>query len=92
MEQGRVKALFAWTEQGRDTAVRIAGLYREAGMEIFLYGLADVENAVRMGEEHEMTHVLFFYDAERLRLASLADEIGGFTAELLVGDLQLPAG
>lgn len=91
MEQKRVRALFAWTEQGRDTAVRIAGLYRRAGMEIFLYGIADAQDAARMGEENGMTHVLFFYDAERLRLVSLADEMGGFTAELFVGELQLPA-
>lgn len=90
MEQKRVRALFAWTAQGHDTAVRIAGLYRRAGMEIFLYGVAEPEGMAELGLAQDMTHVLYFFDEERLSLVSLADEMGGFTADILVSDLILP--
>lgn len=90
MEQKRVKALFAWAEPGHDAAVRIAGLYRGAGMEILLYGMAEPEGLAEMGTAHNMTHVLYFWDEERLTLISLADEMGGFTAEVFVSELILP--
>lgn len=90
MEQKPVRALFAWTERGHAAAVRIAGLYREAGMEIFLYGFSDGSGLAELGEERGMSHVLYFLDEERLVLSSLADEMGGFTAEFLVSELLLP--
>lgn len=90
MEQKRVKALFAWAEPGHDTAVRIAELYRRAGMEIYLYGAAQQDGIAELGSTLEMTHVLYFLDGERLSLVSLADEMGGFTADILVSDLILP--
>lgn len=91
-EKGRVRALFAWAEPGHDTAVRIAGLYRRAGMEIFLHGLAEEAGLMELGASRNMTHILYFLDGERLRLISLADEMGGFTADILVTDLLLPEG
>lgn len=90
MEQKQVKALFAWAEPGHDTAVRIAERYRRAGMKIFLYGLAEADGLEELGAAHKMTHVLYFLDGERLTLISLADEMGGFTAEVFVSDLLLP--
>lgn len=90
MEQKQVKALFAWAEPGHDAAVRIAGLYRRAGMEIFLYGPAEPEGLAELGAAHSMTHVLYFLDGEQLKLVSLADEMGGFTADILISDLILP--
>lgn len=89
MEQ-KVKALFAWTEEGHDTAVHIAGLYRQGGMEVFLHGVAEAEELIAIGEKHGMTHVLYFLDREKLKLVSLADEMGGFTVDVLVEDLILP--
>ena len=90
MEQKQIKALFAWAEAGHDTAVRIAEKYRRAGMEIFLYGLAEPECLAESAAARKMTHVLYFLDEERLTLISLADEMGGFTAEVFVSELILP--
>ena len=90
MEQ-KVRAVFAWTEAGYETAVRVADLYRKAGMEIFLYGLSEGGEAlVSLGEEAKASHVLYFMDAERISMVSLTDEMGGFTVEVRVSDLILP--
>ena len=89
MEQ-KTKALFAWTEAGYETAMRIADIYRSSGMQVFLYGTAEEKELVELGEMNKMTHVLYFQDAEHLKLVSIADEMGGFTADVLVSDLILP--
>lgn len=89
MEQ-KTKALFTWTEAGYETAVRIAGLYRQTGMEVFLYGTAREEDLISLGKTENMTHVLHFLDEVHLKLVSVADEMGGFTVDVLVSDLVLP--
>ena len=89
MEQ-KTKALFTWTEAGYGTAMRIAEAYRRGGMQVFLYGTAQEDELIELGEINKMTHVLFFQDEEHLKLVSIADEMGGFTADVLVSDLILP--
>ena len=37
-----------------------------------------------------MSHLLYFHDAEHITMVSLMDEMGGFTVDILVSDLQLP--
>ena len=89
MEQ-KTKALFTWTEAGYATAMRIADAYRRGGIQVFLYGTAEESELVELGEMNKMTHVLYFQDAEHLKLVSIADEMGGFTVDVLVSDLILP--
>lgn len=84
------KALFTCTEAGYDTALRIMERYRQSGMQAFFYGIAAEEDLISLGESNYMTHVLHFLDAEKLKLVSIADEMGGFTAEITVDDLILP--
>lgn len=88
MEQ-KVKALFAWTTEGEKTARLFGEKYQSAGLEVTLYGEAAKDELILLGEQKEMTHVLYFLDHEKLLLVSLADEMGGFTIEVLVEDLIL---
>ncbi len=89
MEQ-QTKALFTCTQTGYETAVGITDLYRKSGMQAFFYGIAEEGDLVALGEENGMTHVLHFIDAENLKLVSICDEMGGFTADITVEDLILP--
>ncbi|HBF65175.1 MAG TPA: hypothetical protein DDW34_04810 [Clostridium sp.] len=86
----RIKALFAWTAQGEESAKLIGGRYLEAGLAVTFHGEAQKDELIFLGEKKDMTHVLYFIDHERLLLISLADEMGGFTVEVLVEDLILP--
>lgn len=89
-EQKKVKALFTWKAAGGQAAMEIAGAYRQAGMQVFLYGEAEENELVALGEADGMTHVLHFTDAENIRMVSLADEMGGFTVDIKRSDLILP--
>ncbi|AMJ39942.1 hypothetical protein [Anaerotignum propionicum] len=86
----RIKALFAWTAQGEESAKLIGVRYLEAGLAVTFHGEAQKDELIFLGEKKDMTHVLYFIDHERLLLISLADEMGGFTVEVLVEDLILP--
>lgn len=86
----KVKALFAWTKNGENTARLFGEKYKTAGVEVALYGEATKEELIFLGETRSATHVLYFLDHERVLLVSLADEMGGFHVEITVGDLVLP--
>ncbi|KAF5070286.1 hypothetical protein DSECCO2_224230 [anaerobic digester metagenome] len=86
----RIKALFAWTAQGEESAKLIGDRYSEAGLAVTFHGEAEKDELICLGEKQNMTHVLYFLDHEKLLLVSLADEMGGFTVEVLVKDLILP--
>lgn len=89
MEQ-RIKAVFAAHPTGREKAKEIAKLYQAAGMEaMFREKEGFVENR-DWAEKAGMTHLLYFSDKEHITLVSFADEMGGFTVEILLSDLQLP--
>ena len=88
--QQQTKALFTCTEAGYDTAIGIMEQYRRSGMQAFFYGIAQEEELVSLGEENGMTHVLHFLDQKNLKLVSISDEMGGFTADITVNDLILP--
>lgn len=90
MAEQKTKALFTCTEAGYAAALRIMEAYRSGGMQAFFYGIADEKDIVSLGEENGMTHVLHFLDGENLKLVSIADEMGGFTVDVTVGDLILP--
>ncbi|WP_313528146.1 hypothetical protein [Anaerotignum sp.] len=89
MEQ-KVKALFAWTAVGEKTAKLYGEKYKAAGIEVNFHGEADEEELIVLGKNRDMTHILYFLDHEKLLLVSLADEMGGFTVEIMVEDLVVP--
>lgn len=90
MAERKVKALFTWKAAGSEAAMEVAGAYRQAGMQVFLYGEAEEAELIALGEADGMTHVLHFMDAETIKMVSLADEMGGFTVDIKRSDLILP--
>ena len=80
MEQ-KVKAVFAAHPDGQETA---------AGMEVLESQLEGLAENQALAEEKGMSHLLYFHDAEHITMVSLMDEMGGFTVDILVSDLQLP--
>ena len=90
MAEQKTKALFTCTEAGYEAAIGIMNVYRQSGMQAFFYGIAEEVELVRLGEANGMTHVLHFVDAEKIKLVSVADEMGGFTVDITVNDLILP--
>lgn len=89
-EKQQTKALFTCTEAGYETALAIMQRYRQSGMQAFFYGIAAEEDLISLGEENDMSHVLHFLDTENLKLVSIRDEMGGFTADITISDLILP--
>lgn len=89
MEQ-KIKAVFAAQTLGREKAEEIAALYRKAGMEAIFRTETDFEQNRCFAEQEGMTHLLYFSDKEHITMVSFADEMGGFTVEILLSDLQLP--
>ena len=85
MEQ-KVKAVFAAHPNGQETAAA----YLAAGMEVLESQLEGLAENQALAEEKGMSHLLYFHDAEHITMVSLMDEMGGFTVDILVSDLQLP--
>lgn len=90
MAEQKTRALFTCTEAGSRTAMDIMQKYRQSGMQAFFYGTAEEADLISLGQQNGMTHVLHFLDEENIKLVSIADEMGGFTVDITVGDLQLP--
>jgi len=86
----KIKALIAWSPEGENMARLVGEKYAAAGVTIVPHGKAEREELISLGACKNMTHVLYFLDCEKLLLVSLADEMGGFTVEILVEDLILP--
>lgn len=89
MEQ-KIKAVFAAHPTGREKAKEIAKLYQAAGMEAVFREAEDFAENRDFAEKEGMTHLLYFSDEEHITMVSFADEMGGFTVEILLSDLQLP--
>lgn len=60
------------------------------GMEVLESQLEGLAENQALAEEKGMSHLLYFHDAEHITMVSLMDEMGGFTVDILVSDLQLP--
>ena len=89
MEQ-KVRAVFAAHFTGKEKAREMAGLYQEAGVEAIFREAEDFMENKNWAEQEGMTHLLYFSDEEHITMVSFADEMGGFTVEILLSDLQLP--
>ena len=84
--------LVAYTKKGKQTALRVANIYRESGMlvENSLIG-DDVDENMKYAKSKNMTHILYFIDSVNLKVISIADEMGGYTAEVTIDELIMPS-
>ena len=83
-----VRVLIASNNEGVAIAREFAGLYSRIFMVVYSEIQMRYETAIKMAEEKNMTHMLYFLDDTNLLLASLADEMGGYTLEATVDDLK----
>ena len=91
IEEKKAKTLVAFMEEGRQKAIEIANIYRRSGMYVEMSLLGDnIAKNMAYAQSKQMSHVLYFMDSENMKVISLADEMGGFTAEIAVSELILP--
>ena len=91
IEEKKAKTLVAFMEEGRQKAIEIANIYRRSGMYVEMSLLGDnIAKNMAYAQSKQMGHVLYFMDSENMKVISLADEMGGFTAEIAVSELILP--
>lgn len=87
----QVKALFASSaEAGKIQAARLAEQYCGAGWQVRLSHGMGLEESRKQAMDNDMTHLLYFHDAECITLVSFSDEMGGYSVDIRVSDLILP--
>lgn len=86
------RALFAAHADGAETAQKIAAQYQAAGMEIVQGGIITLAEAHDFAQNLKVSHLLYFHNAEQITMVLLESEMGTFSVEVRVSDLQLPAG
>lgn len=85
------KAMVAYTNEGKATALKIADVYRQSGMKLenSLIG-DDFEANLSYAKERGMESVLYFVDAVHIKYAKILDEIGVMTSDITIDDLVKP--
>ena len=81
MDENEVRVMIAYKKEGKKSADRFAEIYKK------LFKV-EFEEALKEAERSDMTHMLYFTDDVNLILSSLADELGGYSLEITVDDLQ----
>lgn len=91
LPEKKAKTLVAYTKEGLTTAFRTADRYRDKGwyMETSLLG-ENLEENLAYAKSRGMSHVLYFTDEVHLKVISLTDKMGGYTAEIRVDELIEP--
>lgn len=86
----KIRAFFAAHANGAQTAQKIATQYQAAGMEIVLGGILTLAEASDFAKNQNVSHLLYFHDAEEITMVLFESEMGTFSVEVHVSDLQLP--
>ena len=82
-----VRVMITGNENGQTAADEFTEIYREA-FDVIRREFSSFEEALDAASEMELTHLLYFKDNENLILASLADELGGYSLDITVDDLR----
>lgn len=85
---GKVKVLITGDDEGLKTAEKFYGIYKNIFDAVYAEGVLGFEMAYKRAESEKMTHMLYFADETNVILSSFADEMGGYTLEITVDDLQ----
>ena len=85
------KAMVAYTNEGKATALRTADIYRQSGIKLenSLIG-DDLEENISYAKERGMESILYFVDAVRIKYVKILDEIGVMTSDITIDDLVQP--
>ena len=82
-----VRVMITGNKNGQTAADEFTEIYREA-FDVIRREFSSFEEALDAASEMELTHLLYFKDSENLILASLADELGGYSLDITVDDLR----
>lgn len=83
-----VRVLIACKDKGIANAERFAGIYNKIFDVEYNRNLNDFDMAFQYAQKENMSHILFFMDTVNLKLVSLLDDMGGYTAEVTIDDLE----
>ena len=93
MEQdnGGTKALFAYGQKGKATAMKTADIYRNGGVNVenSLIG-EDLESNIEYAKQRGMETILYFEDSVNIKFVKIVDEIGVLISDITVDDLVKP--
>lgn len=88
VEGNKVKVLITGQKAGENAAKEFAEIYDEIFEVEFDGDFPEFDTAFDKASVSGMTHMLYFQDDINLLLVSLADELGGYTAQITVDDLK----
>ena len=88
MDENEVRVMIAYKKEGKKSADRFAEIYKKLFKVEYADDIMRFEEALKEAERSDMTHMLYFTDDVNLILSSLADELGGYSLEISVDDLQ----
>lgn len=82
-----VRVMITGNKDGQSAIDEFTEIYREA-FDVMKRDFSNFEEALEAAAEMNMTHMLYFKDNTNLILASLADEMGGYSLDITVDDLR----
>mgnify|MGYP000434102590 FL=1 len=81
-----VRVMITGNKSGQSAIDEFTEIYREA-FDVMKRDFSNFEEALEAAAKMNMTHMLYFKDTN-LILASLADEMGGYSLDITVDDLR----
>lgn len=87
-ENKGVKVMIAGDREGLAAAEKYSLIYKKLFDVIYENSINEFEGAYEAAKERAMTHMLYFVNDIDLLLVSFADELGGYTLEITVDDLE----
>ncbi|MGL4791187.1 MAG: ATP phosphoribosyltransferase regulatory subunit [Anaerotignaceae bacterium] len=85
------KAMIAYSQAGRTTALKTAEIYRKNGTPIInsLMGY-DLEENIKYAQENNVSSMLYFMDSVNIKYVRIVDDMGVMTSDITIGDLVMP--
>ena len=81
------RVMITGNKSGQPAIDEFTEIYREA-FDVMKRDFSNFEEALEAAAKMNMTHMLYFKDNTNLILASLADEMGGYSLDITVDDLR----
>lgn len=83
-----IRVLIACEDKGKTSAERFFKIYNKMFEVEYNTNISNFELAFKYAKRKNMTHMLFFVDKVNLTLSSLIDDMGGYTVDVTVDDLE----
>lgn len=84
----RVRVLIACDDKGKNNAEKFYVIYNKLFEVEYNEEISDFDIAMEYAKTGKMSHILYFIDEVNLRLSSLLDDMGGYTVDVTIDDLE----